>query len=195
MVVGVDRALTAQHPPRGLDRPVGDHLIDIHVGLGAGARLPHLEREFTVQGAACHLLGCRHDQGRQLGGQPALGLVHFGAGGLERSEGMHQLQRHGLAEAEIVDRALGLGAPVVLVGNLNGPHAVGFQASHQRLTTSELSSLKLSVELLVPPSGKAMPVARLSEALMASTLTAPCSSKITFPWESNTTTWGTTPRQ
>ena len=103
MIVGVHRALAAQHPTGGFDRPIGDHLVDVHVGLGAGARLPHLEREFSVEAAGGHLLGSRHDQGGQLRSELALGHIHLGAGCLERSEGVQHRQGHGLAEGEIFD--------------------------------------------------------------------------------------------
>ena len=48
VVVGVDRRLVAAPSAKPLVGEVGDHLVDIHVGLGARAGLPHLEREFVV---------------------------------------------------------------------------------------------------------------------------------------------------
>ena len=40
MIVGMHRRLGAQHPAQRLDRPVGDHLIGVHVRLGARPGLP-----------------------------------------------------------------------------------------------------------------------------------------------------------
>ena len=113
VVVGVDGALAAQDPTGGFDGPVGNHLIHVHVGLGARAGLPHLQRELGVEGAGGHLLGSSHDQRRQFGAEFALGGIHLSAGGFELAKGMDHGQGHGLAEWEKVNRALGLGPPVM----------------------------------------------------------------------------------
>jgi hypothetical protein len=55
VVVGMDRLLepiAAEH----LDGAVGDHLVGVHVGLGARAGLPDDEREMIVELAVDHLL-------------------------------------------------------------------------------------------------------------------------------------------
>jgi hypothetical protein len=44
-------------PPEHLDGPVGDHLVGVHVCLGAGARLPHDEGEMVVELTVDDLLG------------------------------------------------------------------------------------------------------------------------------------------
>ena len=201
VVVGVHRTLATHNAAGQLNRPVGDHLIDVHVGLGARARLPNLQGELGIQAAGCHLFSGGHDQAGELWIQLALGAIHLGAGRLELAEGVHHSQGHGLAKGKEVDRSLGLGAPVVVLGNLNSPQAVGFdpvgqvRLGHQRLTTSAFSSLKLTVVLVVPPSGKGMPVALLTPSLMRSTSTRPLALNTTFPAGSNTTTWGMTPSQ
>uniref|UniRef100_A0A6B0VA16 Uncharacterized protein n=1 Tax=Ixodes ricinus TaxID=34613 RepID=A0A6B0VA16_IXORI len=58
VVVGVDGALAAQLAAEDLDGPVGDHLVHVHVRLGARARLPDHQREVRLQGAVNHLV-CR----------------------------------------------------------------------------------------------------------------------------------------
>ena len=45
-----------------LDRTIGNHLIDVHVRLGARTRLPHIERKLTVQLARDHFIGYLADQ-------------------------------------------------------------------------------------------------------------------------------------
>jgi hypothetical protein len=49
VVVGVDRLLGAHLAAEHLDGAVGDHLVGVHVGLGAGAGLPDDEREVIVE--------------------------------------------------------------------------------------------------------------------------------------------------
>ena len=44
--IGVLRAELAAEQ---LDGAVADHLVDVHVGLGAGAGLPDVEREMLVE--------------------------------------------------------------------------------------------------------------------------------------------------
>ena len=132
MVVRMHRLLAAQLPSEGLNRSVGDHLIGIHVGLGSGAGLPDLQRKFAIQLAAGHLLRRRHDRGGQGGIQAAQVAVHFGAGGLELAEGMHHRQRHALAEGKEMDRALRLGAPVLIRRHHHGPEAVALAALRPR---------------------------------------------------------------
>ena len=56
MVVGVDRALAAARAGQLLIGIAGNHLIDVHVGLGAAARLPDDERELVVERAGDDLL-------------------------------------------------------------------------------------------------------------------------------------------
>ena len=48
VVVGMNRLLAAHFAAEHLDCAVGDHLIGVHVGLGAGAGLPHDQREVVV---------------------------------------------------------------------------------------------------------------------------------------------------
>ena len=62
VVVGVDRRLRAELAARHLDGAVGDDLVDVHVGLGARAGLPDVQREVVVERAGDHLVGRRDDQ-------------------------------------------------------------------------------------------------------------------------------------
>ena len=53
VVIGVDRGLAAQLPAQQLDGSVGDDLVCVHVGLGAGARLPDDEGEVVIIQLSC----------------------------------------------------------------------------------------------------------------------------------------------
>jgi len=48
MVIRVDRAAAAARLAQRLVRAVGDHLVGVHVGLGAAAGLPYRQRELGV---------------------------------------------------------------------------------------------------------------------------------------------------
>ena len=49
VVIGVDGVFAAQLSSQDLDGSVADHLVDVHVALGARARLPHYQGEMLVQ--------------------------------------------------------------------------------------------------------------------------------------------------
>ena len=76
---------------------VGDHLVDVHVGLGAGAGLPHQQREMPVQLAVGDVL--RHRDDRL--GAPAVErteiAVDLGRRALDQAERAHDLDRHAFA--------------------------------------------------------------------------------------------------
>jgi hypothetical protein len=57
----MDRLLGAHLAAERLDRPVGDDLVGVHVGLRARARLPDDEREMIVELAAGDLVRGGYD--------------------------------------------------------------------------------------------------------------------------------------
>ena len=67
MVVGVAEAVLAAGPAEQLERAVGDHLVRVHVGRGAGAALDHVDDEVSVPVAVDDLLARPVDRGRRLG--------------------------------------------------------------------------------------------------------------------------------
>ena len=77
VVIGVDRFLGAHHSTQHLDASIGDDFVDIHVGLGATASLPHHQGEVIVQLPVNHLLRCRLDSLPQFGIQ----VSHLGVDG------------------------------------------------------------------------------------------------------------------
>ena len=48
VIVGVDGRLAAELSAEQLDGAVGDDLVGVHVGLGAGPRLPDHQREVVI---------------------------------------------------------------------------------------------------------------------------------------------------
>ena len=129
VVVRVDRVLGADDPAGQLDRPVGDHLVGVHVGLGAAPRLPDSQRELSVERALGDLVGGLDDEV----GAPVVELaevsVDGGRGALQDPERPDEGLGHRLgADVEVVQGALGLRAPVVVSGDFDLPHAVALDA-------------------------------------------------------------------
>ena len=118
-----------QFSPRQRVGAVCDHLIGIHVGLGAGAGLPDHQGEVGIQRPG-NDLARRLFYGAELFGGHFLGLqgmVGPGRRQLENPKGMYDLRRHGFqphADGEIFMAALGLGAPVFVGGNPDFSHRV-----------------------------------------------------------------------
>ena len=106
---------------------VGDDLVDVHVGLGAAAGLPDHQGELLVPLPGPDL-GADLGDGLRLLRRQFTGLgVGPGAGLLQVGEGGNDLPGLALAaDLEMLDAALGLGAPVMLRRNGDGPHGVVF---------------------------------------------------------------------
>ena len=126
VVVGVDGRLGAHRPAQHLDGAVGDHLVGVHVRLGARAGLPDRQREVLVELAVDHLLGGGDDGFAEPGIELAQGHVGFGGGPLDHAQGPDH--RQGLLlppDLEVAQAALRLRRPVAIGRNLDGSEAVG----------------------------------------------------------------------
>ncbi len=120
-----------------LDRPVGDHLVDVHVAGGAGTGLEHVDRKLAVVNPLDHLAASLQ-HGRHLGvvqrvlarsGQLAQVPIGDAAGVLDQAHGVDQRGRQGPAgDRKILHRALRLCAVVRLGGNLHFAHRVPLDA-------------------------------------------------------------------
>jgi hypothetical protein len=131
VVVRVNRLLGTEFAAGHLDGAIGDHLVHVHVALGAGAGLPHHQREVVVEPAGGHFRGGAGDQvGLVLRHQAELGIGQ-GSGLLEDAERVHHFQGHALAlaaDGEELQAARGLGAPVAVAGDFEFTHGVAFDA-------------------------------------------------------------------
>ena len=68
VIVGMDRLGGGEAiAPRQLNRPIGNHLVDVHVRRGAGAGLKDVDGELVVEAAVGDFSG-GGDQGVNLGG-------------------------------------------------------------------------------------------------------------------------------
>src|SRR5258705_4493060 len=96
---------------------VGDHLIEVHVALRAGAGLPDHQRKMIVELAVDHLArGAGDGAGAALVEQPKFAIGFRGCK-LDDAERANDRHRHPvLADAEILPRTFGLRAPIAIGG-------------------------------------------------------------------------------
>ena len=129
VIVGVNGGLGTHLAARDLDGAVGDDLVSVHVRLRARTGLEDNQREVVVELAGDDLVTGLRDEVRDVGGQLAQLRVGQGRGLLQDAEGAHHraTPHEGVASnVEVVQRTLGLSAPVAVRGDLNGAHRVGF---------------------------------------------------------------------
>ena len=129
MIIGVNRRLATALAGQRLVRATGDHLVHVHVGLGARSGLPDDERELIVELARDDLGRCRLDRIGNLPIQPVQ-PIHPRRRLFHDRQRMRDRDRHAfaLAEGEILDRSLGLGTPISRSRDLDRTEAVGFGA-------------------------------------------------------------------
>jgi len=117
------RFLGAAFAAEKLVGAVGDHLVDVHVGLGAGTGLPHDQGEVLVEPAVDHFLRRLDDRLGATGVEQAKLPIGLGGGAFDDAERVDQRQRHAFgADAEIPPRALGLRAPIGVDRHVDGPN-------------------------------------------------------------------------
>src|SRR3546814_16874183 len=98
------RRLAAARAGENLVRAAGDHLVDVHIALGAAAGLPDDERELIVEMAGGDL-GCGPLDGVGLVGGKAVAPVDARCRLLAEGERMDDLDRHPPARATEIGSA------------------------------------------------------------------------------------------
>ena len=126
VIVGMNRRLAAERRAGELAASVGDHLVDVHVELGAAAGHPDMQREHVVMLAGENFVAGLNDQLVTLIVEPLAGVVGGGGGFLQGGIGGDHLARNQiLADAEMLERALGLSAPQLVGRHFDHAEAVG----------------------------------------------------------------------
>ena len=125
MIVGVD-LLGSKFASKNLNGTVGNDLVRVHVGLGAGAGLPDDKREVVVKLSFDDFVGGLDDSISNLGLESE---VLVGAGGtlLEKTEGLDNGKRHSLAftsNLEVHERSLSLSTPVTISWHLKWTESI-----------------------------------------------------------------------
>ena len=112
VVVGMDRRFGTRLAAQPPDGEVGNDLVGVHVGLGAGAGLPDYQRKVVVKSAVDDFLR-RRDNGRaDFFIEQPLGHVDAGRAAFDNRQRPNQWPRHPLAaDAEVSEGALGLRPP------------------------------------------------------------------------------------
>ncbi|GAA3086471.1 hypothetical protein GCM10020254_33630 [Streptomyces goshikiensis] len=119
VVVGVD---LAAEPLGGQG---GDHLVDVHVGRGPGARLEHVDGEVLVPAALGDLGGGGADRLGEVLVHHTQARVHRGGRALDAGEGLDVGALQALpGDGEVLHGALGLGPPLGVRGDPYLSHRV-----------------------------------------------------------------------
>src|SRR6266850_3588115 len=125
VVVRMNGLLAAQFAAGDFNGAIGDHFVDVHVGLCAAAGLPDAKREVLAELSGYDFIGGPDDKAALFVRKFAQVLVHEGGGFLEDAEGADQLGRHQVfADGEVGERAGGLCAVVAVNGDLDLAHGV-----------------------------------------------------------------------
>ena len=90
VVVGIDGGIVAARAAQQLQRDVGDHLVGIHVGGGAGTALQHVDDEVIEAITGDDQIAGRDDGGGDLRFQRAQFAVGDGGGLLHHGERLHE---------------------------------------------------------------------------------------------------------
>ena len=103
MVVWVNWRLARERRAGELAAAVGDHLVHVHVELGAAARHPHMQREHVVMLAGQYFVTDLDDQLVGLVVESLAGMVRVGGGFLQNGvRGNHLTRDQVLADAEVL---------------------------------------------------------------------------------------------
>src|SRR5208283_798531 len=126
MVVGMDRRVASKRSASELATPVGDHFVDVHVELGAAARHPDVQGKHVVMLACQDFITGLNDQLVVVIVQSLAVTVRDCGGLLQSGVGCdHFAGNQVFADAEMLKRALGLGAPKLVGGYVNDAETVG----------------------------------------------------------------------
>jgi hypothetical protein len=144
VIVGVNGLFAAHFAAGDFDSAIGDHLVDVHVGLGAAAGLVDVQRKVVVKLAGDDFVGRAGDERGFFVRELAQILIYERGGFFEDAEGTDQLGRHGVfADVEVDERAGGLCAVVAVGRDFNLAHRVGFGAGGAGMDDSYVGHEKL----------------------------------------------------
>jgi len=125
----MDRALAAEGRAGKLACAVGDHLVHVHVELGAAAGHPDVQREHLVMLASEDFVAGLDDELELLVAEPLFVVVDDRGGLFQDRVGLDHIPRDQiLADAEVLERALRLRAPELVRRDADLAQTVGFSA-------------------------------------------------------------------
>ncbi len=131
MVIGVDEAALAARSSEQLGGAVGEHLVEVHVGMGSRTGLPDHQRELPGVAAGDHLLGGADDRRGQAPIEQAEIAIGLGGAAFHRRQRGDQERGHALAgDAEMLEGALRLRPPQASVGHGDLAEGVALDPAH-----------------------------------------------------------------
>jgi hypothetical protein len=129
VIVGMNRVLAAERCAYELAATVRNDLVDVHIELGTTPGHPHMQREHVLVAASKDLLTDTCNQGVDLIRQPATSVVCGGGGAFyDRIGNDHFAGDQVAADAEMLQRALGLRTPEFVGWHVNFAQPVGFRS-------------------------------------------------------------------
>ena len=121
--------LAAERRAGKLAGAVRDDLVDVHVELGPAAGHPHMQRKHVAVFALQDLIGDLDYEIMRLVVQPPAGVVGVGRCLLEDGvRGDHLARDQILADAEMLERPLGLCAPKLVSGHGDFTQTIRFHS-------------------------------------------------------------------
>ncbi len=140
--------------PADVGGHVRQHLVDVHVGTGAGAGLEDIDRELAGQLTAAQAIRRLTDRRRDIRIEQTGFAVDLCADAFDQADGANGRERHrDAADREIVHRALGLRAVKGIGGDLEFPHAVAFGTESAGAHRGRFSLLGIGRDMMTrPPS-------------------------------------------
>src|SRR6516164_4731715 len=119
------RLMASERRAGELATSIGDHLVNVHVELGAAAGHPDMQGKHVAVLTCQDLVACLNDQLVTFIIEPFAIVVRDGSGLLQGGIGSDHLARDQVSpDAEMLERTLSLCTPQLVVGNFNDTEAV-----------------------------------------------------------------------
>src|SRR5580698_2502134 len=128
--------LAAKRCSRYVAATVRNHLIHVHIELGAASGHPHMKRERVLMLSGKDLVTGLNNQLVLQVSQPFPVMIGYGSGLFERGIRADHLARHQVfADTEMLEGALGLWTPQFIRRDLHLAEAIGLHAKKGRFGT------------------------------------------------------------
>ena len=129
VVIGVYQPIHTTWTAQQFGRPVGQHLIDVHIGLRPRAGLPDRQRELVRMQPADHFASRGNDRLGLVHSEQAQCRVCASASRLDLDQGKDQLGRHAFrGNVEVRQRALRLRTPQACGRHLDSTQRIALGA-------------------------------------------------------------------
>ena len=129
VIVRMNRLFAAHDAAGNFDRAIRDHFVGVHVRLRSATRLPNAQRKMFVELAFNHFVARLDDQLQFVFRKFSEIVIYQRAGFLENAKSANHLARHHIkADVEVEQATLCLRAPILVGGDFDLAHRIGFDA-------------------------------------------------------------------